>query len=78
MDNTNTIYELTEGYFNVESDTHIGYGISVKDFKNHQSLNFNDISIDKDKIVKLISLCNELHLDPIHIKDVIDDFLVSL
>ena len=37
----------------------------------------NDISTNKEKVEKLVFLCNELELSPIHIYDVIDDFLVD-
>ena len=52
-----------------ECDT---YGISFDDIV------IEDISINKQKIEKLVNLCNELELSPIHIYDVIDDFLVEL
>lgn len=47
------------------------YGISYNDTM------IKDISIDKAKIEKLVSLCNELDLSPKHIYDVIEDFLVD-
>jgi len=37
-----------------------------------------DISTDKKKVESLIKLCNENNLSPIHLDDVIDDFLVDL
>ncbi|MBQ7128906.1 MAG: hypothetical protein IJO19_02845 [Clostridia bacterium] len=46
------------------------YGITFND------IIINDISTEKEKIEKLVSLCNELDLSPIHIYDVIEDFLV--
>lgn len=77
MDNHDIRYELIEGSYTVESETHIGYGIALKNMINGKCISFHDISIEKKDILKLISLCNELQLDPIHIRDVIDDFLVS-
>ena len=46
------------------------YGITYGDIV------IEDISTEKCKIEKLVSLCNELDLSPIHIHDVVDDFLV--
>ena len=37
-----------------------------------------DISIDKKKVEQLVELCNKNKLSPIHLDDVIDDFLVDL
>lgn len=78
MDKPSIRYELIEGSFRLCSETHIGYGIAVRDISTGKCTCFHDISINKHDIVKLVSLCNELNLNPIHIKDVIDDFLVSL
>ena len=50
---------------------HTTYGISYND------TTVKDISINKAKVENLISLCNKLDLSPIHIYDVIDDFLVD-
>lgn len=36
---------------------------------------FKDISINKDEVKRLCELCNQLKLDNIHFKDVIEDFL---
>lgn len=77
MDDQHTLYELIEGIFTIEAHEHIGYGISVKCVNSLKPLFFHDISTNKEDIVNLISLCNKLQLDPIHIRDVIDDFLLS-
>ena len=37
-----------------------------------------DISTNKQKVENLIHLCNEKKLSPIHLDDIIDDFLVDL
>lgn len=50
---------------------HNTYGISYKERE------VKDISTDKHKIEKLVNLCNELELSPIHLDDVIEDFLVD-
>lgn len=77
MDNYNIRYELIEGSFTLDSKTYVGYGISVIDTRSGKCTLFHDISVNKNDIANLVSLCNELKLDPIHIRDVIDDFLVS-
>lgn len=47
------------------------YGIS------YDNKNIKDISTDKNKIEELVTLCNSLSLSPIHINDIIEDFLVD-
>ncbi len=77
MDNKCTRYELIEGIFTLDQQEHKGYGISVNYTNIDTPLLFHDISTNKNDVIKLVSLCNELQLDPIHIRDVIDDYLVS-
>lgn len=62
--NQSTVTDEDEGL-------HITYGIS------HNDTMIKDVSIDKVKVEKLITLCNELDLSPIHIYDVVEDFLVD-
>ena len=47
------------------------YGISYEDIE------IQDVSTDKTKVEKLVNLCNELDLSPIHLNDVLEDFLVD-
>lgn len=57
---------------NEENETILSYGISFG--KTH----IKDISVNKSKIKTLVNLCNKNNLSPIHIYDVVDDFLVDL
>ena len=57
---------------NEENEIILSYGIS---FGEKQ---IKDISVNKTKIETLVNLCNKNNLFPIHIYDVIDDFLVDL
>ena len=36
-----------------------------------------NVSLDAAEIKNLVKLCNQAQLDPIHLKDVIDDFLAD-
>ena len=38
---------------------------------------YSDISFDWERIVTLIEQCNSEELDPIHLPDVVEDFLIS-
>ena len=47
------------------------YGIS---FENEK---IQDISINKEKIIKLVKKCNKLKISKLHIYDIVEDFLVD-
>ena len=36
---------------------------------------FLDVSSDREQIQQLVALCNDLKIDPIHLPDVLDDYL---
>lgn len=40
-------------------------------------ISVHDICQDLLAITKLVELCNQLQLDPIHLQDVVDDFLAD-
>ena len=56
---------------NEDGETAQSYGIT------YDSREIYDISTDKEKVERLIALCNEGNLSPIHIDNIIDDFLVG-
>lgn len=37
-----------------------------------------DVSSDRESIDLLVDTCNKLELDPIHLNDVVDDYLANL
>ncbi len=69
-------YRLYEGQYRIEDQMYVGYGISIFDTDSGKELLcIEDITISKEKITSLIKQCNEKGLSPIHIYDVIEDFL---
>ncbi len=69
-------YSICSGIYRLEGKAHIGYGISVTDIdSNGEIAKIEDISTSKEDIEKLVALCNSLQLSPLHIQDVIEDFL---
>ncbi len=64
-----------EYYFKEEKNTdengniYISYSVGNDDFYIH------DVFISKRKAEKFVRLCNRLKLSPIHLKDVIEDFI---
>ena len=62
------MYELTEQKKNDISVYGVKYG----------NLQINDISADKDKVEKFVDNINKYQLSPIHLGDVIEDFVESV
>lgn len=65
---TKEMYELTEQKTNDISVYGIKYG----------NLQIDDISADKDKVEKFVDDINKYQLSPIHLGDVVDDFVESV
>ena len=67
-------YFLIVNTYVVEDQSHIGYGIGC--CVNNSA--FEDMSTDPIAIENLINLCNKLKLSPLHLEDVVEDFLVDV
>ena len=65
---TKEMYELTEQKKNDISVYGIKYG----------NLQIDDISADKDKVEKFVDDINKYQLSPIHLGDVVNDFVESM
>lgn len=66
-------------YFNNKEIVHT-YGIAFTITYDDCIVVFSaihDICRDLAAINQLVELCNQLHLDPIHLQDVVDDFLAD-
>ena len=76
-DEMNYKYVLTETtYYNGEH-TRTSYGITVISTLDNISVlcEMTDITDERDKLKKLVELCNEKQLDIDHLQNVVDDFL---
>jgi hypothetical protein len=62
------MYELTEQKKNDISVYGIKYG----------NLQIDDISADKDRVKKFVNDINKYQLSPIHLGDVVEDFVASM
>ena len=69
------VYTVIESGCQVEGYKYTGYGICVENTATGESRSFKDISVRRKEIEELSDRCNRLQLDPIHIEDIIDDFL---
>ena len=67
-------YTLIQGLYSIEGKTHIGYGIG---YTEDSSLSFENLTLSPTVVAKLVKLCNELDLSPLHLKDVVEDFLIE-
>ena len=61
--------------------TRTGFGsATVEEYDGVTTIleSISDISSDIEPIERLVELCNNLQLDPIHLQDVVSDFLATV
>lgn len=69
------IYKVVEENLqNCEFGSYIAYGIAVC-FKstNIILISISDVFLEKEKAEKLVELCNKNNLEPIHLREVVED-----
>ncbi len=59
-----------------EGNRQITYGLSVRTVED-EIIYISDVSTDFEEIAKLADVCTEKGLEPIHLGDVIEDFLAE-
>ena len=70
-------YKITETKHSLERETNISYGVSVS-LNGIRICVIEDITTNQSKPNELVELFNQLKLEPIHLRDVIDDFILSV
>ena len=73
-------YILIESTFTANNKKHTAYGIALAVVSDESTVvieSIPDLSQDKERIQNLAKLCTELHLSPIHLTDVVADFLAE-
>lgn len=72
-----TFYQLRKDIlYQQDTGDYTSYGIDVFNSQSNVLIrSIPDISLEKELLKNLISLCNDLQLDIIHLDDVVDDFL---
>ena len=78
MDNPTNIflYSAIKDKYNLEGETHIGFGILITSTTDNKVITkIEDVTTSKYELDSIVQLCNDLSLDPIHIYDVLEDFL---
>ena len=79
MDNPTNhyLYSILEDEYILEGQAHTGFGIIITStIANEVVAKIEDITTSKYELCTLVQLCNDLSLDPIHIYDVVEDFLL--
>lgn len=71
-------YILCRETYKSKRSERITYGIAAyAEDKQTCITKLHDITSDKKALAELVSLCNRLQLSPIHLHDVIEDFLTN-
>ncbi len=76
------IYRLTEEWMLCGIERRQVYGIALCTRDQHEGEStilskVADISFDHDRLAELVLQCNRLALSPIHLYDVVEDFLAK-
>lgn len=73
-------YILIENIYSGNGIEYTTYGIALADISDGCTVIIEaipDLSPDKSRIRRLAELCTELHLSPLHLADVVGDFLAE-
>ena len=72
----NIKYTVVESSASAETNFTVTYGIVAYDLSSDRVIaHIGDITCDKARIEHLVDLCNQVKLSPIHLRDVVEDFL---
>lgn len=76
----NVTYGMTEERYFLGVDSRISYGVvAYADAEEDNTATIvaaiHDVTTDKQALSALVELCNRLELSPMHLDDVIEDFL---
>ena len=63
-------YEVVESTVEIEGTVYDTYGIAYGDIVIH------DVSVDRAFVEHLVDIINENELDPVHLRDVVEDSLI--
>lgn len=79
---TGITYGITEETYSLNGNSRKAYGIAVyADAKEEGTATIlasvRDITSEREKLSELVEKCNLLELSPIHLDDVIEDFLTE-
>lgn len=80
MGQVHYFYQTTaESYELVGYGPYVGYGICCAPRGGEQTAaRVDNISLDRPTIDRVVALCNMLQLDPVHLRDVVEDILAKI
>lgn len=73
-------YILVRNTYEMGENTRIGFGIAAVEKETDGAIileSFSDLSSDVTKVEQLVRISNQEGLDPIHLCDVVQDFLAE-
>lgn len=73
-------YGISEEIYILNNQKRISYGIVVYSNADQDGTativdSVRDVSSNKENITRLVNECNRLRLSPIHLRDVVEDFI---
>ncbi len=73
-------YIVMKTEYEAGAQTRYGYGIALTDGEEEFLVldSVEDLADDREAVSHLVELCNRLELDPIHLRDVAEDFLAAV
>ena len=79
---SDVVYGIREEIYELQDDRRVSYGIVVYDNTDGENTytvleSIGDITSDKDKLIRLVEECNISELSPIHLKEIIEDFMLE-
>ena len=79
-DMSSITYGLVEEHYALNGQERTSYGIAIYADAEHDGTttviaSVHDITADKPGLTALVQQCNRLELSPIHLHDVVEDFL---
>ena len=76
----NVTYAVSEEKYVIGNESRISYGIVAYSNAEQEGAativaSIRDITSDNHRLIKLVDDCNRLELSPLHLPDVVEDFL---
>ncbi len=71
-----TQYSMIRKTYTMENKEYIGYGIACQG--ETEVFLLEDISCNADAVLLLIDRCNSFSLSPLHLSDVVEDFILEI
>ena len=76
------IYGIREEIYELQGEYRKSYGIAVYESTREEKTatvleSIADITPDREKLLCLVEKCNILEISPIHLKDIIEDFMLE-